>query len=327
MAPLAAAISTLAPLVFEAPGTSRNSVPARFEIVYLPFAGGVTVEPPIPERFSVCGLPGALSATLRLAVRAPVALGLKITLMVHVPFGASAVLLVQVPPLAMLKSDRLLPVTEMPLRVTVELPVLVAVADIAELALPTVTVPKLRPAEGVRLKPGCVPVPVRPKDCGLLGALSATLMLAVRAPVALGWKITLIVQVPFGASEVLLVQVPPLATLKSDRLLPVTEMPVRVRVEVPVFFTVSDIAELGLPTFTLPKARPALGVKLMPGTVPVPERGTVWGLAGALSPTLRLAENVAADAGVKVTLMVQLPFGASEVLLVHVPVLGMPKSA
>ena len=44
---------------------------------------------PIPERLTLCGLPEALSATVRLALRLPVAAGVKVTLMVQLELGPS----------------------------------------------------------------------------------------------------------------------------------------------------------------------------------------------------------------------------------------------
>ena len=70
--------------------------------------------------------------------------------------------------------------------------------------------------------------------------MSLTLMLALRAPVADGLKVTLMVQLAFGASEELPVQVPPVAILKSDELVPVIEMPLRVRVAVPLLVSVVE---------------------------------------------------------------------------------------
>ena len=44
---------------------------------------------PIPYRVTVCGLPAALSVTLRAAVRAPLAVGLKVKLMEQLVCAAS----------------------------------------------------------------------------------------------------------------------------------------------------------------------------------------------------------------------------------------------
>jgi hypothetical protein len=46
---------------------------------------------PVPVRATVCGLPAALSATAREALRAPVAEGVKVTLMVQLAPAANVV--------------------------------------------------------------------------------------------------------------------------------------------------------------------------------------------------------------------------------------------
>jgi hypothetical protein len=43
----------------------------------------------VPIRLAVCGLPAALSVMLTEAVRGPGAVGVNVTLIVHVPFAAS----------------------------------------------------------------------------------------------------------------------------------------------------------------------------------------------------------------------------------------------
>ncbi len=44
---------------------------------------------PVPERLAVCGLFVALSVTANVALRVPVAAGVKVTLMVQLEFAAS----------------------------------------------------------------------------------------------------------------------------------------------------------------------------------------------------------------------------------------------
>src|SRR5208283_1552717 len=53
--------------------------------------GGDKLTPltPVPVKGTVCGLPGALSATASEAVAFPNAVGLKVTLMLQLPFGVS----------------------------------------------------------------------------------------------------------------------------------------------------------------------------------------------------------------------------------------------
>jgi len=79
----------------------------------------------------------------------------------------------------------------MPVIVSVAFPALLNVIFWTVLLDPTFTLPKLRLA-GDRVTVAAVPVPVSGTDCGLPAALSTTLTLAVRVPVAVGLKVTLI---------------------------------------------------------------------------------------------------------------------------------------
>jgi hypothetical protein len=74
---------------------------------------------PVPLRLAVCGLPVALSLTDNVALRNPVATGLKVTLMVQLP--AAATLVPQL--FVWVKSPGFVPAIEMLLIVSVALPV------------------------------------------------------------------------------------------------------------------------------------------------------------------------------------------------------------
>jgi hypothetical protein len=95
---------------------------------------------PVPFSTSVCGLPGALSATFIVAVRAPVALGVKVTFITHVPLvAASTEFAVQVVvPGTMAKSAAFAPVivTGVAAREEGAVPVLDTVIVTAELVVP-----------------------------------------------------------------------------------------------------------------------------------------------------------------------------------------------
>jgi len=95
------------------------------------------------------GLPLALSETLMLAVRAPVAVGLKVTLIVQLALALRLVPQVFVPA----KSPLLLPEALMPVRVSVALPVLVKVTGDA-LTVPMAWMPKSSEA-GAKAAAGC----------------------------------------------------------------------------------------------------------------------------------------------------------------------------
>jgi len=111
---------------------------------------------PVPERLTVCGLPVASSATLREALRVPVAAGLKVTLIVQ--FEPAATLDSQV--LVWVKSLALVPETVTLVTLKEALPVLVRITDWAELVLPTERLPKAT-LEGETLAAAAVPAPER----------------------------------------------------------------------------------------------------------------------------------------------------------------------
>jgi len=75
---------------------------------------------------------------------------------------------------------------------------------------------------------------------------------------------------------------------------------------VPELLKVMLCAALLVPTSWLGKVR-LVGRKPADTVVPVPDRGTVWGLPDALSKTDTKALRAPAAVGVNVTLMVQLP--------------------
>src|SRR3989441_225133 len=54
---------------------------------------------------------------------------------------------------------------------------------------------------GAKVPAGAIPVPASDTDCGLPGASSVMVTVAVRAPVAAGVKLMLIVQLAPGATE------------------------------------------------------------------------------------------------------------------------------
>src|SRR5205085_9850430 len=89
---------------------------------------------PVPLKATVCGLPHALSLIERLALRLPVAAGVKVTLMVQVAPAARVFgLLGHV--LVWAKSPELVPAKLMLLMVKAALPLLVSVTACAVLVL------------------------------------------------------------------------------------------------------------------------------------------------------------------------------------------------
>lgn len=156
---------------------------------------------PIPEpiRLTVCGLPEALSAIVTEAVRPPMAVGAKVTVMLQLPPAGTE------PPqlLDSLKSPAFGPVTVMLVMVKAAVPVLLMVTGWAALVIPRVWLVKVRLVE-VRLTLGPLPMPIRLTLCVLpatLLLLSVTISVAARVPGRVGVKFTLIVQFPPAATE------------------------------------------------------------------------------------------------------------------------------
>ena len=90
---------------------------------------------PVPESVTVCGLFAALSLIERVAVRFPVADGVKVTLTVQVPLGVT-VAPVQVSAL-LAKSLAFEPVSPTLVMVRFAVPLLVTVRPVPALAVPT----------------------------------------------------------------------------------------------------------------------------------------------------------------------------------------------
>lgn len=95
------------------------------------------------------------------------------------------------------------------------------------------------------------PVPVMVMVCVVVGdALSVRVSVAVpRAPTAPGVNVTLMMQVPAGATLEPFVQVVPVATAKSEALVPeIAGTAEKVRATPPGFVTVMVFAALAVPT-------------------------------------------------------------------------------
>ena len=157
----------------------------------------ITSWAPEPERVTVCGLPLALSAMLKEALRVPAAVGVNITAITQLAPAARVLPHVLVSP----KSLALVPVKPTLVMVKVEPPVLVRVTLCDELVTAMGSLPKAK-LEVERLAVAALtPVPVRVAVCGLVAALSVTLTEAVRVPEAEGVKVTLIEQLAPVARE------------------------------------------------------------------------------------------------------------------------------
>jgi hypothetical protein len=88
---------------------------------------------------------------------------------------------------------------------------------------------------GARLAAGLKPVPLSATCCGLVGSEFVTRKVAERAPLAVGVKVTLIVQLAPAARDDPHVVVRP----KSPVLVPVKEITIEVRLVVPTLLRVT----------------------------------------------------------------------------------------
>ena len=129
---------------------------------------------PVPLKFTVCGDPVALSATLTFALSAPLAVGLKVTVIVH------CALAVRLEPQAFFCENELalVPAIDTATPVSVAFPVFFSViAWVVASDTPTVVLANAARVAGVRLTTGsgATPMPERLTFCGDPLALSATL--------------------------------------------------------------------------------------------------------------------------------------------------------
>ena len=215
---------------------------------------------PVPTRVMFCVPPPALSLIVTAPVREPVAVGENVTAIVHVPEAATSVEIEQVVPAPRAKS----PLAASAVILSALLPVLVKVTDCAAAVVPTTVLPKLR-LEGVSITPGAVPVPLSVMVWLPPLALSVMVTTPVRTPLAVGVKVTAIVQVFAAATGVEIEQVEPASRAKS----PLAARAVMESALVPVLVSVTDCAVAVVPITVLPKVR-LEGVSVTPAAVPVP---------------------------------------------------------
>jgi hypothetical protein len=155
-----------------------------------------------------------------------------------------------------------------------------------------------------------LPTPVIVADCGDPAALSATEIAAVRVAAVPGVKVTMMVQLAPAASVAPQLLVSP----KLLALAPVTEMLLMASGVLPGFDNVTGSGVAGVLMVVLGKLS-GLGLSTacgISGGVPVPVRTAECGEPEALSATEIAAVSAVAEAGVKVTVMVQLDPAASD---------------
>src|SRR6266566_1571497 len=147
-----------------------------------------------------------------------------------------------------------------------------SVTALAALVVFTFWFPNDGTGEGERLG-STVPVPDTPAVWGVLLALSVTVNVALRVPVAAGVKLTLMVQLPLAARvEGLIGQL--LVCPKSPGLVPVKPMLVMVSAAAVGFESVTALAVLVMPTLWLPNSGTGDGERLG-SNVPVPDTPAV----------------------------------------------------
>jgi hypothetical protein len=160
----------------------------------------ITCEPrDIPDRLTICGLPGALSVIVRAATRTPPAVGVNVTLTLHAPPGASE------PPhvLDSAKSPAFPPATAIFVMVSAAFPILVSMTDCDALVVPTAVEGNvIRAGDSCRKGP-FTPVPVSGITCGLACVVSVRVSVPLLAPRAAGANVTLMVQFCPGKSLVM----------------------------------------------------------------------------------------------------------------------------
>src|SRR5256884_573721 len=138
------------------------------------------------------GIPPALAVLKRDPVRAPEAVGVKVTLMVQfAPAAKVAGLVGQALAPVLVAAKALEAANE--LIGEAAAPVFVSVTVIGALVVASSWLPKSR-LVGANPTPGAVPFPLRENICGLPPASSASDSVPVRAPEAVGVKVTLMVQ-------------------------------------------------------------------------------------------------------------------------------------
>src|SRR3989475_471939 len=246
------------------------------------------------------------------AVRALAAVGVNVRLRRQLAPATTVAPFVQVVPAAMAKSPGFEPARAMLVMLRVAVPLLVRVTVCAGLVVLRRWSPKAR-LVGAKVTAGAMPIPASDTDCGLLAASSVMVTVAVRAPVAAGVKLMLIVQLAPGATEPAPVgQVLPAAKAKSAACAPVMVMLV-------LFFMMPRLPRTALfPYATLfrsrrwsPKVR-LVGAKVAAGAMPMPASDTDCGLPGASSVMVTVADRATVAAGEKRMLTVQLAPGATE---------------
>src|SRR2546429_468966 len=254
---------------------------------------------PIPPSAMIYGLPAAVSVSDRVPVLSSEGFGVNRDLLSYPTRRSSDLGLVGQALAPVLVAAKSLEAAN-ELIVKAAAPVFVSVTVIGALVVASSWLPKSR-LVGANPTPGAVPFPLRENICGLPPASSASDSVPVRAPEAVGVKVTLMVQVPPAAKVAGLVGqalAPVLVAAKS----PEAANELIVKAAAPVFVSVTVIGALVVASSWLPKSRP-VGANPTPGEFePVPLRLTFCGLFKSSSVKTSVAASAAATDGVKVAL-------------------------
>jgi hypothetical protein len=227
--------------------TAPTAVEGKVRLPGVRLMAGAAAPVAVPVSGIVCGELAALSATVKVATRLPAMVGLKVMPMMQEEPAASAV------PQALLSENdaAFVPVKPMLAMESEAVPVLLRVTEV-ELEAPTAVLPKLmESAERLAAGAGAVPVPLTETVCGEVYALSVIPSEAVRAPVVVGLKVTVIVQVALTAT--LVPQV--FACVNEVGFVPEKAMPLIMRVDDPVFLSVTAWVALAYPCTVAGKLR------------------------------------------------------------------------
>lgn len=193
---------------------------------------------PVPVRLTVCGELLALSVIKIEPVSVPADSGVNVTLIVQLAGEAPSVgpQVVDFTAKSPLAGEIVIGVDPVPVffTVTVLAALVVPIAWAAKVSLV---------GEGVTITVAALPVPVSFTICGELVALSVTESVPVRVPVVVGLNVTDMVQLAPAANVVPHGVVPPPTAAKSPVAANESEVD-----PVPVFFTVTVLAALVVPT-------------------------------------------------------------------------------
>src|SRR5438034_867183 len=256
---------------------------------------------PFPLRENICGLPPASSASDSVPVRAPEAVGVKVTLMVQFAPAAKVAGLVGqalAPVLVAAKS----PEGANELIVKAAAQGKVSVMDFSPPVVASSWFPKSK-LVGANPTPGAVPFPLCVMRRGLRSALFPYTTLFRSAPEAVGVKVTLMVQFAPAAKVAGLVGqalAPVLVAAKS----PEGANELIVKAAVPVFVSVTVIGVLVVASGWLPKPR-LVGANPTPGAVPFPLSVMICGLPPEIGRASCREIGSPEAVGVKVTLKMQ----------------------